>query len=563
MEHQTKTFLSELWPDDVPPGGSIQMWRLSDKKTFSFTNVNASAEWAKGYQGEDVYIAAGLGPAFAKPSKTRTPAGRILGIPGVWADIDVNGGPENKTGAAPTLDAALEVANCALPPSIIVNSGYGIQAWWLFEEPWLFHGDGSEHQRNQAANIVRSYQAALRDFSRQQGFNIDSTHDLARLMRMPGTVNCKGLDPVPVEVVALEGNRYSIDAFVEVAREHMDNLELAIAKSNGIGVDIELRGDAAVPPIIKIEELKKISHEFHEAWDYGRIPGRPGRPKDRSPSEWDMSIANHLALASFTEQEICDAITYNRIRHNDPKQKYLRPDYMKTTIGKAMAKCYRDAEEDRQETERADAIATLSDSATLGISSPVKTMSSFSKVIGGPEVKRLIQDGIDPTNAQYRVELADGREVPLGDVRGLLELQRFRANYAVVTQHIVPNIKGAEWHKAIQALLMAAEVNDEDSRVAIVHGWLDGYLEGALSSDKEAACQVHDPFEHEGDVYIAAGTFADWLRRIKSVRMKDSEVCQYLHAAGFERKGVNFQKDNGTKSQRSYWVSPKDGLPFM
>lgn len=565
MDGQTSEFLHALWPE-IPRGGAVQMWRLQDRKTFSFTNVEAAAEWARGYVTEDIYLAAGLGPALARPAKTRTHAGRVLGIPGVWADIDINGGPEDKTGAAPDRQAALTVAHAHLEPTYIVNSGYGIQAWWLFEEPWLFYGDTAEMEREQAACIVRGYQAALRATAKDMEFDLDSTHDLARLMRLPGTVNCKGsakaLTPAPVEIIVGDGPRYVAAAFEDITREHLGALNVAMARADGSGVDIELRGNNAAPPIMRIEELKQIKPEFAQAWEYGKL-GRTGRGIAKSPSEWDLSIANHLAQAGFSEQEICDSLTYNRIRHGDTKQKYLREKYMKSTIGKAMVRGFIDSERERQEVERSEAIEALAGAATVGMSNPVSTMSQFSKVIGGPEVKRLIQDGIDPTNAQYRLELDDGRDVPLGGVEGLLDMRRFRAAFAVVTQHIVPNIKGDKWTQAVQALVHAAEVHEEDSRVAITHGWLDSYLDGALSSDKDSACVVNDPFEHDGEVFISASTFADWLRRIKSVRMKDSEVCQYLHAAGFDRRGVNYTRDDGRKTQRSYWVAPKESLTFL
>lgn len=549
-----KEFLTALWPE-VPERGAIQMWRLSDKKTFTFRVPDAAAGFAGQHTKDDVYLAAGLSPTSHLGKATqRTMAGRVCGIPGLWADIDVNGGPEGKTGAAPTIAAAESLAHFALEPTIIVNSGYGLQAWWLLEDPWFFGDDDTaEAQRDQAASLVRAYQALLREQAKKDGFGLDSTHDLARLMRMPGTFNCKGVRagvvPAPVEVVYEDGPRYEIEKFVEVTRAHMAVSMETMRMQTGAGVDIELRGENSSPPMLRIEELIKISDDFKHAWNRGK--GSSGRPTKTSPNQWDMSIANHMAWAGFTAQEICDAISYHRLRFGDPKAKYMRMDYMTRTIGKALASIELD---DDEIENREEAIEELGNQSKAVHPDQTRTTHLFSKVIGGPEVKRLIQDGLDPEHVQYRLELADGREVPLPGPEYVIEWNLFKRNFMSVTQHVIPRMKNEEWDNAVRALLATAEVNDVDSREAHVHGWLEGYLDYGLSTDRDAACQAMDPFIDGDMVGVHAGNLGMWLRRNRGVRMKDPEIHQYLHAAGFERKSVSYTKDDGKRSMRSYWM---------
>jgi hypothetical protein len=371
-----------------------------------------------------------------------------------------------------------------------------------------------------------------------------------------------GVTPVEVTVVASDGPRYTIEQFVETTREFMAISKETMRKANGEGIEIELRGEAAQPQILKIDELKHINPQF--ARDWNRDEGFPGRSRNRSANEWDMSIANHLAWAGFTPQEICDALTYHRIRFGDFKQKYMREDYMRRTIGKALASVEApDIYDSDEEESLEDAIDELTRQSKMVNPDPIRTASLFTEVLGGPEVKRLVQDGRDPEYVQYRLELADGSEVPLGGVDNLIEQSRFRKMFAVVTGHLFKRLKGAKWDDVIRALLSSAEVNDDDSRHAIVGAWLEGYLDYGLSTDRDAACQACDPFIAEDRVAVHAGNLGMWLRRNRGVRMKDTEIHQYLHAAGFERRSVSYTRDDGKRSMRSYWFAPVGGLTFM
>jgi hypothetical protein len=153
------TFLHALW-DTKPDGTAVQLWRKSDSKNFTFPNLEAASDWVTGNGPTcDCYMAAGLAARTGPPSRNRTTARQIVGIAGVWADIDVNGGPEGKRGAAPTFEAALELAESLALPTITINSGYGLQAWWLFHSVWTFE---TEAERESAAKIVLGFQGALR-----------------------------------------------------------------------------------------------------------------------------------------------------------------------------------------------------------------------------------------------------------------------------------------------------------------------------------------------------------------------------------------------------------------
>jgi putative DNA primase/helicase len=169
---------------EVPEGHRIALWMKRDKRSFYY----ARAEDIAAHDGEtDLYISAGLAPAGLSTGR-RVTADKVTGIPGLWADFDVNGGPDEKKHAAPTVEAAIGLAHAVREPTVLVNSGYGIQAWWLFDEPWIF---GSDDERQRAKEIAQGWHELHAAAAREAGIKLDSVFDLARLMRLPGTVNGK------------------------------------------------------------------------------------------------------------------------------------------------------------------------------------------------------------------------------------------------------------------------------------------------------------------------------------------------------------------------------------
>lgn len=548
-------FLSALF-GSKPEGSGILLWRKDTKKTHPFGAITPAADWLSAVQDTDVYVAAGLTARVGKTRAQRGTASEVAAIPGVWADIDINGGPEGKTGAAPTVQDALALANALLQPTLIVNSGYGIQAWWLLQGgPWIFR---SAEDRAAAAKMVQGFQAALRTTAKSDGWTIDSTFDLARLMRVPGTRNHKGSSPRPVTIMNKSGGLYTLEAIEDIAAEYA--AVIAEKQQPTQGAHVELRGTEAIPSW-RVGQLVGGDVEFKTVWDRKKL----GRYQSWSDSQFDLSIASRLADAGASDQEIADALVHNRLLHGDPKGKSGRQDYISMTIARARIRADLEDAREHEESQRAHAEDQLQVMASNGETvDPERTVSLFTKVLGGPEIKELIQDSRDPEQARFRLVLADGTEVPIGPAFNLMTADKFRVAFAVTTGYVVPDVKREKWHKIVQALLQAATVNEaaDDTREARVIAWVADYADRGLSNDKNAACQAHDPFKYEGLLYVPLGPFVHWLRRMRGERYNEADVKQLLIAASFERVTVNYYKDNSKKSSRSYWMADEDVLDF-
>ena len=91
------------------------------------------------------------------------------------------------------------------PPSIIVSSGHGLHAYWLLKEPVIIN----DENRAEVINTVRKLQQIIRNSAAANGWKIDATADLSRILRVPYTWNFKDPEnPVLCEVIEYADLRY-------------------------------------------------------------------------------------------------------------------------------------------------------------------------------------------------------------------------------------------------------------------------------------------------------------------------------------------------------------------
>ncbi len=161
-------------------------------------------ELATTAERHDVYV--GCCPLSHRPSKGRGRAGDVAALPALWADLD-RAGPGHSPPAdghplPPTSAAALDAVAALPSPSVVVDSGGGLQAWWILDEPLLIDDDN----RAEVAELVAGWGRALVAAGAAKGWHVDDVSDLARILRPPGTVNRKpGRPPAPVFIVRGEG----------------------------------------------------------------------------------------------------------------------------------------------------------------------------------------------------------------------------------------------------------------------------------------------------------------------------------------------------------------------
>lgn len=175
---------------------------------------------------QNIYFSPGI-CAEAKNSKLSD--ADIIGIPALWADVDIFHPAHAAQNLPKTVQEAYALIPECLHPSIIVHSGHGLQFWWVLKEVWTF--DNPE-EKARARDLLTRLQGYIRQKAQSFGWHLDSVQDLCRVMRLPGTLNIKiPTEPVWAKVIeSTEGLRYD-PAEIDELLPAMEQTAAAVAKT--------------------------------------------------------------------------------------------------------------------------------------------------------------------------------------------------------------------------------------------------------------------------------------------------------------------------------------------
>ena len=317
---KTAAFFKALWGTHGDPTGKLGI--CSRNQGFSSTWFDITEEGIQAAAnraielGEDVYFHC----ASHEPSKTtgRGCNDSASKIAFLWADIDLAESNKGNGKNYPPREFALRALhNLQVPPSCIVGSGNGLHAYWFFTEPV----SAQEHTRMPAAFLAYLRQQFV-DKDTGEVYDIDTTGDLARLMRVPYTRN-SGAERTVSVIVRDDRMRYRVE---DLARLCPATRSLPVDTTAHAGIVIELDPEAE-PPRAKLDVLME-DRRFADTWEHRRRDLR-----DQSPSSYDMSLASQAVRAGWTDQEITDLLIAHRRKHGGDSK--LRLDYYQRTLKNA------------------------------------------------------------------------------------------------------------------------------------------------------------------------------------------------------------------------------------
>ena len=109
-----------------------------------------------------------------------------LALKAIWVDVDIKHYPDASTCLK---DMLAFIAKMGLPSPTIVNSGGGFHFYWINKKTML-------------PDEWRTFASGLKQYLIDEGVKADYgiTTDIARVLRMPGTLNQKPEYPAPIEV---------------------------------------------------------------------------------------------------------------------------------------------------------------------------------------------------------------------------------------------------------------------------------------------------------------------------------------------------------------------------
>lgn len=450
--------------------------------------------------------------AWAKRATNATAAG----IMALCVDIDIAGPEHVSKPYPPDLDSAVSIyAATGLAPSLVIHSGNGLHVWWILDEPWLVR-DGVDPERERAAmaTLAEDWSSTLRYHADRLGhWKIDSTFDLARVMRVPGTLNVKpGGVTQPVIVERHPEARYGPDDFTasmvdpEVLEAYRRRVSPGLAVKELPGVDLAqvwarvtsaAYRQANYTPAWLGELLELLPGSTLEATWEGYREGID----DPSPSGLDASLVRLLHDRGIPVEGQVEAVMCRRLRTGEKVDKVdprARTDYLVRTITRVHALAAAAASSPAMTTERAKLDVWNQVAAGRTSNSDVAPSRVDVAAPSPPPVPQ--PDDVDGTEfGDYANQLVEQSVDPPGDAAPdePAEPKVPRRPTLVAAPAIVPTDPWGTRHKATEAALetLGALLLPEPLRQAGIQPWRLEYRDFGEQQKGRLVLRIPESYE--------------------------------------------------------------------
>jgi hypothetical protein len=506
-----------------------------------------------------VDVFARITPLRARPPKQNGTRGRgdadlSAALPAVWVELDVRGTPNGRGGVKEegfeTIEDATAAGRSVWDKPLIVSSGGGVHLYVVLEQPFAIH---TEADLAHASDLVLRYQAAVK---RAAGdVKIDSTGDLARVLRPPGTFNHKGDKPRRVTALS-NGEATGVD--LETLRRLLPPLEDA-------GGSRRPKKTTRRKATGETDRARELLAEF--ATLARIVKHRSSKPQDTSPSGWDHMLAcRAIDLGVTDDADLAVLLRHHRstLKDENERAKGERPDYIERTIAKARQSVgppvASHADILPQLTKRmrmATCELKLADVQVMGDGGRTKFIASDGRL--------MVFDRLDDVSKPDH--LADKLSGAFAVVTELTKLQA-RAITALVRQYVGPAIELqdeimlAGWVIDMLDDASAREFRDDDPASKYVV-WQEMY--GATPTGREAQTFASEMVvaveQATGDRYIRKSWLQDYIALCGS---KDSpgRVRDHLLGIGLQERGKDGQvkatsPQSGESRRLRFYIAPE------
>ncbi len=590
-----KEFLDLLW-GAKPEDQYVLLWTWPEKRSHWFLDVEKAAEMATAHgQKKDVYIGVGCSKEQYGPNR-RCVSEEITGLAGIGTDLDLRSAAHDKP-LPGTIPEALSILPAGFPPTIMLATGNGIHAWWLFKEPYMFD---SEEDRQRVMRLLGRWHTMLRLNAAAKGWVYERLSDLARILRIPGTKNLKDpANPKDVVVHSHGGAYYNLGDFEELLEDATIPDPEAQEKAAREWKEKFADKPLAINPAARIpQELldawmdpkqtdPKTAARFRNTWERRRHD-----LKDDSQSAYDLALADFGVDAGLSEQQIVDLIIHHRSMYVQKHRKGIT--YYQRTIALAQERSeYRVAipavtgAQGAAETPpttglaaaQAAPVALVNGKATESTSPPpdaatpppppdpqaearqrvalCSEISVYLKLNPPNRILRMVEiRGKDP---QYRIELENGTKMEIPSYGKLMDQTFVLAVIGAQVRRVMDRIKAPVWKTVAQMMLDACiveEGSDEMHWLGAMRQYLQSYLtETNFIRSVEEELKLQDqrkPMVINGRITIIAAELQGYINKTTFQNLSINKIAADLSAMGAKSLRVRGSKFK----DQSRWALP-------
>lgn len=126
------------------------------------------------------------------------------------ADVDIRGPAHTEQKLPETTGDALKPLEGFPPPTLLINSGYGVYGVWVFKEPIPIVIDAD---REKVERVFSGFGKAVMQAYEAAGYKIDNVFNISHLFRVPGSRNNKLDSPAECRILENSGIFYTLEDF--------------------------------------------------------------------------------------------------------------------------------------------------------------------------------------------------------------------------------------------------------------------------------------------------------------------------------------------------------------
>jgi hypothetical protein len=277
----------------------------TDKKsleTKTFRDENEAADWIVERNGKrNIYFL--LNRAVRDiGGHQHAQLNEIESVEYFHVDIDPRAGEDIATEQQRALRLLQHPPAGIVPPTAIVFSGGGYQAFWKLSVPIAVNRDVA------VTEDIKQYNLAL-----ERAFGADSCHNLNRIMRLPGTINvpdakkaAKGRVPVAASLVSWDNTiQYSADSFQKATMVQIPET------GGGFAQEVQVSGNVARLDGVADLDAWKVPERIKTIVVVGHNRDIEGPKEDDSRSSWLFDCLCGLARAGVPP-EVCYSVITDR-----------------------------------------------------------------------------------------------------------------------------------------------------------------------------------------------------------------------------------------------------------
>ena len=553
-DNDTSRFIHQ-WFIDKPMYDYMLVWTLAGKQKLSYwyQNHNDIPDAVALMPTRNIFI--GMGTAdtdLGEINRAKEP--QIVGIPGLWADIDYGNEGHTKSNNPPTEDDAYSLIH-EMPknPTMIVSSGHGLHAYWQFDD-WF--SIAFESDRIRAKTLETRWLALLGAKAQAHKWQVDSVNDLSRVLRIPGSFNHKTADKRRCEIIIINADdRYSINCLEQsIPTTITTTIKPIRSTRNTVTPESHNITIPDITPTLDHDRMARLmeNRKFSQTLEHNRTDKAF---IDQSASGYEMSLVNFALMDGWSNQEAVNLCIYFRKKHKLALDSHDVGYYVRT-----LHNVHEDIADKAARDNEAIKIKELAKNSRFTQMDDTKrdqVITDLRAVLQIP-LTRVVVVNADPHLWTLETEIGN---VDLGEIPNMTSFTKC-SNHILdaIGIHLPMNIKGKMWDESITQLLsdVRVEIEMEDATsVGAMRSWLREYWQQKAQDDDNLALVFEDetPVITEDGVYMTISNFLKWLYLMIPEKPSRPQVCTWIRNCGGCKMSIHHPTNNARKKR--VWLVPR------